>query len=564
MDKLKYIKLENQDGSYSESIPLAVNSDYVDIDNESLTNVIINQDTKLNKKPFCYNSVLDMKTDVSLAIGDMVITFGYHSINDGGGAKYRIINGNHENNGGTYHKLDNNLYAELIFEEKVNAQWFGAYGDGVHDDTSALQNAIDYCRNNHYTLTSNSDKTYLITSSLNFVTRCDIDFNYAKIITNSAITMLYFDTPMTGAYNGGFLRNIKIDMNNIANYGIYCNCIIKKIFSNMEIVNCSKTAFHLKKGYEVFVENSHFYGTSIESIGLELERGDSHYTDIIMIDMHTSIKIVSGGPHFLTRIHSWIWHNDYLKNSKFLHVCENGGEVYLNQCYSDTYQYAYYSESEWSRLWLNSCKNYNNESFFTTDWIAQNGDHYLFYAKDANPAYLSHIWVNSGRYSGLNRESSSYTHAHIHNINNINDNYINMTGQVTLASWSDDCTRVRNNQTKIELEDNDHWELVSSKQNVCWSINNITQINFWLKHTNIAYTAGESIKVGQIDSRFLPVNRETLIRCPIFTNGNYGKFKAYATAWIQSSGTIWITLPENITTTDYIYVGGTFLNQRFI
>ena len=31
MDKLKYIKLENEDGSYSSSIPLAVDSDHVDI-----------------------------------------------------------------------------------------------------------------------------------------------------------------------------------------------------------------------------------------------------------------------------------------------------------------------------------------------------------------------------------------------------------------------------------------------------------------------------------------------------------------------------------------------------
>ena len=40
MDKLKYIKLENEDGSYSNSIPLAVDSDYVDINGDTLTNII--------------------------------------------------------------------------------------------------------------------------------------------------------------------------------------------------------------------------------------------------------------------------------------------------------------------------------------------------------------------------------------------------------------------------------------------------------------------------------------------------------------------------------------------
>lgn len=38
MDKLKYVKLENPDGSYSESIPLSVDSDYVDVNGTDLTN----------------------------------------------------------------------------------------------------------------------------------------------------------------------------------------------------------------------------------------------------------------------------------------------------------------------------------------------------------------------------------------------------------------------------------------------------------------------------------------------------------------------------------------------
>lgn len=37
MDKLKYIKLENEDGSYSNSIPLAVDSDYIDVQGRTLT-----------------------------------------------------------------------------------------------------------------------------------------------------------------------------------------------------------------------------------------------------------------------------------------------------------------------------------------------------------------------------------------------------------------------------------------------------------------------------------------------------------------------------------------------
>lgn len=43
MDKLKYIKLENEDGSYSSSIPLAVDSDYVDVNGTTLTVELANK-----------------------------------------------------------------------------------------------------------------------------------------------------------------------------------------------------------------------------------------------------------------------------------------------------------------------------------------------------------------------------------------------------------------------------------------------------------------------------------------------------------------------------------------
>jgi hypothetical protein len=40
MDKIKYVKLEQQDGSYSEAIPLAVDSNYIDINGHPLSEVI--------------------------------------------------------------------------------------------------------------------------------------------------------------------------------------------------------------------------------------------------------------------------------------------------------------------------------------------------------------------------------------------------------------------------------------------------------------------------------------------------------------------------------------------
>lgn len=56
MDKIKYIKLENEDGSYSESIPLSVDADHVDINGNSLTNELASKATK-NDIVNCNNKI---------------------------------------------------------------------------------------------------------------------------------------------------------------------------------------------------------------------------------------------------------------------------------------------------------------------------------------------------------------------------------------------------------------------------------------------------------------------------------------------------------------------------
>lgn len=46
MNKIKYVKLEQPDGSYSDNIPLAVDSDHVDVNGKTLTNELNNKATK--------------------------------------------------------------------------------------------------------------------------------------------------------------------------------------------------------------------------------------------------------------------------------------------------------------------------------------------------------------------------------------------------------------------------------------------------------------------------------------------------------------------------------------
>ena len=138
-DLIKKIKIKKQDGTFTDYIPIG--ADAINISTSDGESVQL----KLNKKPYYYNNVAEMKADKKLKVGDMAITLGYYEANDGGAAEYIITNVLDETK---YQEQIGDLYAELILkDDTVNVKQLGAYGDGEHDDTYAIQNAINKTKN---------------------------------------------------------------------------------------------------------------------------------------------------------------------------------------------------------------------------------------------------------------------------------------------------------------------------------------------------------------------------------------------------------------------------------
>lgn len=108
---------------------------------------------------WCFDTIADMLQATNLINGSFARTLGYYSVNDNGGAIYKITDTASLTD--YQEELASGLYATLINEKYVTPEMYGAYGDGVHDDSTAIQTAI-----NSNKVIELSPKTYICFSLL--------------------------------------------------------------------------------------------------------------------------------------------------------------------------------------------------------------------------------------------------------------------------------------------------------------------------------------------------------------------------------------------------------------
>ena len=156
-----------------------------------------------------YDTVALMKADRKLKQGQHVKTRGYYSINDGGNAEYYITNTSsnfvHQEN------LENGLYATLIIEnECVNVDQFGAKGDGITDDSQAVQKAIDKSKG---LVNFDKNKTYSISNTVIVKSNTELNGNNCTIKMNNASDIFNIDNTSNINIHDFILENGENDNN---------------------------------------------------------------------------------------------------------------------------------------------------------------------------------------------------------------------------------------------------------------------------------------------------------------------------------------------------------------
>lgn len=138
------------------------------------------EETKINKKPYYYNSVSDMKADTVLKVGDLCITTGYYSFNDGGGATYKVREKTESDvaDNGFYHIVNNLVFELLIENNMVNIKQLGAKS-----------------------LDKNNTKEDIVPYVQKYITYLDNSLNQISLYIPSGV---WFSSPLNIARDKGF------------------------------------------------------------------------------------------------------------------------------------------------------------------------------------------------------------------------------------------------------------------------------------------------------------------------------------------------------------------------
>ena len=320
-----------------------------------------------------FDTVADMKLAENFIAGSFARTLGYHSVNDGGGALYKI------SDTGTANEMDviavyGGLKAHLIYCGTVYPEMLGAYGDGTHDDSDALQRAINLTNCN---LELINGKTY------NYATTLTINRRFYNFNGNGA-TLHYTGSGVGLLVDLSALTSHKRDLTNISNFvleapsstdALKVNYANKAKFDNIKVYDFPANGINIVTGDYECNFNDIWLGCRKASgtVGITGNFGDVEFGNLYGVNVETFIYGKPWGSNNINKIHAWCFNGtifddepamsegDYATwyaNTKLIKVdsdtTANAWGTVINYINCDTYNTCIDWNSYWENLHINN------------------------------------------------------------------------------------------------------------------------------------------------------------------------------------------------------------------
>ena len=250
---------------------------------------------------FVYNNINEMKNATNLTNGSFARTSGFYKYDDKGGAFYKVRNVTNEDiidNITIIALNDVNLVAELIPPQIIRPEIFGAYGDGIHDDTSSFNLMINYTFNLNNTNEWEKTPSMLCENTYNIqeitiptgMQQVSIDGNNTGKIINEGFTF-----PSNTGWHTTFKNLMFSECDKPINFEYY-NVEYGKIYiQNCSFINCTGTTLNIqRRSHQVYIENNRFVNCEktafIHDVDMCYIKGNWIETNLTWSDNHYDIE----------------------------------------------------------------------------------------------------------------------------------------------------------------------------------------------------------------------------------------------------------------------------------
>lgn len=280
----------------------------------------------VGKTVYTYNTKDDMSADKRVKLNDTLMTCGYAAVNDKKGSFYKAV----ATTSAKAIALQNDLYAqpfeltEATDSDIATPQQFGAIGDGIADDTAAVQAAL------------NSDKGIVVikAGTYNVKSMLSITNNVCVYMANNAILKATADMESVisidctnvpagptalSSYVHFSINGGQIDGNGKAKYGIKATNYHRSSVKGMCIFGFTTHGIHCKDSYAE--SGAYFTGENLtiignnsdDSIGVYAPGNDEEWNKISVINCKLGFQC--GANQIITDCTTWRTSKDYYNDT---------------------------------------------------------------------------------------------------------------------------------------------------------------------------------------------------------------------------------------------------------